>query len=66
MPGAGRDQRIARLGSLEYRYRRGRLEWRVSGRGKWIPDAYRPEEYAAIAALKDHPTEDDDEGEAAA
>lgn len=61
MPGASNDPRIVRFGSFEYRYRNGRLEWRVPG-AKWLPDPYRPEDYARLAALKDHPTED---GEAA-
>ena len=54
MPRPGHDPRIARFGSFEYRYHNGHLEWRVPG-GQWLEDPHRPEEYAALAALKDHP-----------
>ena len=52
-----------RFGSFEYRYRNGRLEWRVPGRA-WIVDPQGPDDYAAVAALKDHPTDDDQESAA--
>ena len=58
MPRRAEDPRIARFGVLEYRYRHGRLEWRVPG-GAWLPDPHPPEAFAAVAALKDHPTEDE-------
>jgi hypothetical protein len=54
------DLRIVRFGSFEYRYRDGHLEWRVPGRS-WIRDPHSPEAFAAVAALKDRPTIDDQE-----
>lgn len=59
LPKGSPDPRIVRVGSFDYRYHKGRLECRVPGRG-WIVDPHRPEEYAALAGLKDHPTEDED------
>lgn len=54
------DPRIARFGPFEYRYRNGQLEWRLPGQA-WLPDPHGPEAYAAVGALKDHPTQDDQE-----
>lgn len=54
------DPRIVRFGSFEYRYRNGHLEWRVPGK-TWFVDPHGPEAFAAVAALKDHPTIDDQE-----
>lgn len=56
------DPRRVRVGPFEYRYHQGRLECRVPGRG-WIVDPHRPEDYAALAELKNHP--EDEEGVAA-
>jgi len=53
-----------RFGSFEYRYRNGRLEWRVPGALEWFVDPHGPDEYAALARLKDHPTDDDQESAA--
>jgi hypothetical protein len=59
MPQGG-DPRIVRVGTFEYRYFKGRLQCRVPGRG-WIDDPHRPEDYAALADLVNHPTEDESE-----
>ena len=53
------DPRIAKFGSLEYRYRNGHLEWRVPGRA-WRLDPHPPEAFAAVAALRNYPTIDEE------
>jgi hypothetical protein len=63
------DPRIARFSCFEYRYFRGQLEWRIRKQpweepGPWLPDGLTPDDYAAVAALKDHPTEDQEEAAA--
>lgn len=63
LPKPSGDPRIVRVGSFEYRYHKGRLECRVPGRG-WIVDPHRPEEYAALAELVNHPSDDEDEAAA--
>lgn len=63
------DPRIARFGWFEYRYYRGHLQWRIvplpgEQPNPWQTDGRSPEEYAAVAELRNHPTEDE-EGAAA-
>ena len=58
------DPRVVRFGSFEYRYRNGRLEWRVPGGATWLPDPHPPEQFAAVASLKEHPWIDSQESAA--
>jgi hypothetical protein len=52
----GQDPRIVRVGCFDWRYRDGRLEFRSGPGHPWHEDPHKPEDYAAIAELKNHPT----------